>query len=82
MLMIIIFIIIILIIMMTMVTEGGSMLLYFKPGSHPWDTRIQVKLRMFKKETLSDPRPIVALPCQWLSHSMLLLKFSQDLKLN
>jgi len=22
-------------------TGGGSMLLYFKPGSHPWDTRIQ-----------------------------------------
>ena len=23
-------------------TGGSSMLLYFKPGSHPWDTRIQV----------------------------------------
>ena len=43
--MIIIFIMIIMIILMNMVTEGGSMLLYFKPGSHPWDTRIQVKLR-------------------------------------
>ena len=46
MLMIIIFIMIIMIILMNMVTEGGSMLLYFKPGSHPWDTRIQVKLRI------------------------------------
>ena len=25
-------------------TGGGHMLLYFKPGSHPWDTRIQVNM--------------------------------------
>ena len=64
------------IIMMNIVTEGGSMLLYFKPGSHPWDTRIQVKLRMsYQKKTLSNPSPIVALPCQLLSHFNALVGF-------
>ena len=23
-------------------TGGGNMLLYYKPGSHPWDMRVQV----------------------------------------